>query len=169
MVACVYTVMSRRAGQFLGEGGNRDKSTQVTRSEANRVSVCINRKTIPENLSFDLHIIPPWSALPSQNVVPSCMLFPTPRAALPPNLDSHEVSGAPCASLAARPGTRCPGQPSPWRSRSRRCGPQAGRGNSASPDAWGGEKSVYLQDRFKTFSFIIRDSLFLFIKPLHLL
>lgn len=46
MVACVYTVMSRRAGQFLGEGGNRDKSTQVTWSEANRVSVCINRKTI---------------------------------------------------------------------------------------------------------------------------
>lgn len=85
-----------------------------------------------------------------------------PRDTLPPTLGSREVSGAACVSLAARPGTRCPGRLSPWRSRSRRCGPQAGRGNSASPDAWGGEKSAYLQHRFKTFNIIKRDTAFSF-------
>lgn len=81
-----------------------------------------------------------------------------PRAALPPAAGRREASGAPCACPAARPGTRWSRQPSPWRSRSTRCGPPAGTGNSAGPDAWGGEKSAYLQHRGKTFSLIERDT-----------
>lgn len=169
-VACVYAVMPGHAGQFLGEGGNRGKSTQVTQSEANQVTLSQTNKsasaqtekpplktsalTCASSLHGELSPAKVWSshARPSQ----------VPRDDLPPALDSCEASGVPCASLAAQPGSRCPGQPSPWRSRRTRCGPRAGRGNSASPDAWGGEKSVYLQHRFENFNLIKCDTAFSF-------
>lgn len=156
-MACVYAVMPRRAGHFLGEGGNRGKSIHVTWSEVTQetlsqinVSFCINRKkksvktsaltctSSPHSESFPAKTHP-ILACPSQAV----------HDTLPPTPDNHEASGLSCVSLAAQPGSHCPGEPSPWRSRRTRCGTQAGTGNSAGPDAWGAGKSVCLQHRFR--------------------
>lgn len=98
--------------------------------------------------------------------LPACPSQPL-HDTLPPAPDSHEASGMSCVSLAARPGSHCPGEPSPWRSRRTRCGTQAGTGNSAGPGAWGAGKSACLQHRFRRLQpHQTWHSLFLPVKPL---
>lgn len=123
------------------------------------MSVWTDRKAIAESLSFVLSTISPHEPSPAAawpqhtHTHPQCL-----HATLPPTPDSREASGAMCVSLAGQLGTRCSHQPSAWQSRSTRCGPPAGMGNSASPDAWGGEKSVYLQHKVKIFNLIKHDT-----------
>lgn len=123
------------------------------------MSVWTDRKAIAESLSFVLSTISPCEPSPAAawpqhtHTHPQCL-----HATLPPTPDSREASGAMCVSLAGQLGTRCSHQPSAWQSRSTRCGPPAGMGNSASPDAWGGEKSVYLQHKVKIFNLIKHDT-----------
>lgn len=111
-------------------------------------------KAITESLSFDLCTIPlcepnPGEVWPQH---PQCL-----HATLPPTLDSREASEAMCVSQARQLGTHCSHQLSAWQSTSTRCGLLAGTGNSASPDAWGGEKSVCLQHKVKIFNLIKHD------------